>query len=150
MQVQQISCQRHYVAHPAAGPQIVQIPRYKTHLDTVTELLNRGSGFLHTHLRMFPQQLGGLQHHRRLAHGHVFGVDVGHVVPAFRCQNGVLIGAGGRGGIRQMEDVLIRPLAMNVIQYLCEIIRHTGAGLRNLSRCVIIGTHILRREGSVI
>ena len=44
----------------------------------------------------------------------------------------------------------IRPLAMNVIQYLCEIIRHTSAGLRNLSRCVIIGTHILRREGSVI
>jgi hypothetical protein len=88
-----------------------------------------------------------------LTHRYVLGVHQAHAVLiglTLNRQFRAVVGAGGDGGIGQMQDAGIGFFCKDLVIHRLKIEDGAAAGGGDLSGAVIIGANILRRESAVV
>ena len=153
MQIQQIAHQSYRVAAAATGSQVVQILGDKAHSGFQTDFHSLGSSLLQSGLGMLTEPFGSGQHHGTLAHRNMLGVhqtDVVCVGLFFQRQLTAVVGAGGDGGVGQIQNLCIGIFCEDLFQDLLKIIGSAAAGGGSLAGTLVVCVDIFGREGTII
>ena len=149
-ELQQVPRQSRHVADPSAGPGEVQVPGDEGHPGAVGDPPGEGGGLLHGPLRVPLQLAGHGDDHGALAGGDLFCVQSGDIVPVLGGHGGGVEGAGGDGGVGQVQDLRPRLLPVDPVKGLPEVLRVAAAGLGDLSGAPEVLHHVLRGEMPVV
>ena len=150
MDAQKLPAQGRGVAHPPSGPEVLHVIGDEAHPGALDEVLHRREHLLQAPVRVVLQELCGPQDDGPLPGRDGLGVDAGDVVPALDGDLGALVGAGGNGGVGEVENLSLGSALVDGVKDPGEVLGHTSAGLGELAGALVVGADLLGGEGTIV